>query len=144
MFLSVQGSSMSPTYENRSLLLMQKEFETLSRGDIIAFKSEQTEENGQEFIYIKRIVGLPYEQIEIKNDGYLRVNGEILEEPYLSAENQKNTTTDFTKLKTHWKLKADEYFILGDNRMGSLDSRDFGAVKKESILGKFWKLVFKT
>lgn len=144
MVLSVQGNSMSPTYPNQSLFLAQKEFQNLSRGDIVAFKSEQTEEAGQEFIYIKRIVGLPFETLEIKNDGYFRVNGEILEEPYLSPENQKNTSTDFTKLKTHWKLKADEYFVLGDNRMGSLDSRDFGAIEKESILGKFWKEVFKT
>lgn len=144
MFLSVQGNSMAPTYPNRTLFLAQKEFQKISRGDVVAFSSEKTEENNQKFIYIKRIVGLPYEEIEIKNDGYFRINNKILKEPYLSIENQKNTTTDFTKLKTKWKLKADEYFVLGDNRMGSLDSRDFGPIEKKSILGKFWKLVFKT
>ncbi len=117
---SVEGSSMEPTIEDGSQLVVEQISYYLhepERFDVIVFP------NNQGANYIKRIIGLPEETIQIK-DGYVYINDKQLEEDY------GNKIT----------LKKDEYFVLGDNRNGSIDSRrtDIGAVKREQIKGKAW------
>lgn len=123
----VQGTSMNHTLENDDRVILNKivmKFRTLERGDIIVMKYDE------EADYIKRIVGMPGEIIQII-DGKVYINGEIFEEDYIYG--------DYTDALNgfEWQLGEDEYFVMGDNRTpgGSTDSRIFGPIKLERIKG---------
>lgn len=129
---SVEGSSMEPTIQNGSQLIVEQVSYYLhepERYDIIVFP------NNQGANYIKRIIGLPGETIQIK-DGYVYINEKQLEEDNYGNEIIEDAGLAIDKIT----LKEDEYFILGDNRNGSIDSRrtDIGPVKREQIKGKAW------
>jgi len=128
---SVEGSSMEPTIEDGSQLVVEQISYYLhepERFDVIVFP------NNQGANYIKRIIGLPEETIQIK-DGYVYINDKQLEEDY-----GKEIIEDSGLAVDKITLKKDEYFVLVDNRNGSIDSRrtDIGAVKLEQIKGKAW------
>ena len=99
-------------------------FKAPERGDIIVFHNEATDE-----YLIKRLIGLPQDTIAIK-DGYTSINGEVIEEPYV--ENRSRDTMHPIK------LNADQYFVMGDNRPFSRDSRATGPIKRSTIIGKSW------
>ena len=123
----VQGISMLPNFESGELLLTQKvsyRFSEPKLRDIIVFEAPI----GNKADFIKRIIGLPGDTVRIEN-GEVAVNGSKLEENYI------NTITEGNVVVT---LNADEYFVLGDNRTSSSDSRTFGPIKKDSIKGKVW------
>ncbi|NLY82245.1 MAG: signal peptidase I [Clostridiales bacterium] len=129
----VKESSMEPSlYENHYLLLnkMAYKFDEPDRGDIIVFKSELKDDKGKDKWLIKRIVGLPGDVITIAN-GKVQLNGKLYEEEYLNEG-----ITD-GELINYLVPKA-EYFVMGDNRLVSLDSRyeEVGNVEEESIEGK--------
>ena len=129
----VSGNSMNPTLQHKDNLLIDKisyRFNDPKRFDIIVF--EYLEEPGTH--YVKRIIGLPGETIQIK-DTLIYVNGEVLEE-HFGAEAMLMEGI----AKDEITLGEDEYFVLGDNRNHSKDSRDelVGAVKKDQIIGKVW------
>ena len=87
---------------------------------------------------IKRVVGLPGDYIEYK-DNYLYVNGEKYKEPFINGV----STNDFSlKDLGYDKIPNDMYLVLGDNRENSLDSRDYGLIKKKQIIGKTWARVW--
>lgn len=122
---------MEPTIEDGSQLVVEQISYYLhepERFDVIVFP------NNQGANYIKRIIGLPEETIQIK-DGYVYINDKQLEEDY-----GKEIIEDSGLAVDKITLKKDEYFVLGDNRNGSIDSRrtDIGAVKREQIKGKAW------
>ena len=127
----VSGSSMVPTFENGNYLIIDKMSYKLSdpkRDDIAVFRSP----NDQTKFYIKRVIGLPNETVDIKGSVVIITNekhplGFTLDEPYV--KNISNNTT-------HSKLKDDEYFVMGDNRSGSSDSRSWGPVKREFLTGR--------
>ena len=128
---SVEGSSMEPTIEDGSQLVVEQISYYLhepERIEVIVFP------NNQGANYIKRIIGLPEETRQIK-DGYVYINDKQLEEDY-----GKEIIEDSGLAVDKITLKKDEYFVLGDNRNGSIDSRrtDIGAVKREQIKGKAW------
>lgn len=124
----VQGVSMEPNFENSELLLTEKISYKLSspkRGDVIVFQAPVS----RKVDFIKRIIGLPGETVKIEN-------GTILINNHEYADRQKvlgQTLGDKTVV-----LGKDEYFVLGDNRSASSDSRTFGSIKKNSIRGKVW------
>lgn len=118
----VNGEAMSPAYNNNDYLLINKFSEDFSRGDVIVF---QYEKQPGAFL-IKRIIGLPGEKVEIKN-GKVFINDRALNESYYSGETAGDTSVTLTQ---------DQYFVLGDNRTKSLDSRIFGPITKSSIEGK--------
>lgn len=130
----VRGSSMEPTLSDRDNLIVDKisyRFHDPERYDIIVFPF-QYEEN---VFYIKRIIGLPGETVYIDENGGIFINGELLQENYgkeviLSAGRAAETIT----------LGSDEYFVLGDNRNNSSDSRDpsVGNIKRNQIVGRAW------
>jgi signal peptidase I len=93
------------------------------RGDIIVFKPP----NNPADDYIKRIVGLSGEQVEIR-DGVVWVDGVLLEEPYTNPGSYSGV----------WSLEDGEYFVLGDNRNNSSDSHTWGVLPKDKIIGKAW------
>lgn len=130
----VRGSSMEPTLSDRDNLIVDKisyRFHDPERYDIIVFPF-QYEEN---VFYIKRIIGLPGETVYIDENGGIFINGELLQENYgkeviLSAGRAGEPIT----------LGSDEYFVLGDNRNNSSDSRDpsVGNIKRNQIVGRAW------
>ncbi|MDP2632378.1 MAG: signal peptidase I [Candidatus Curtissbacteria bacterium] len=123
----VKGESMMPNFYDGELLLTEKVTYRLykpERGDVIVFRAP----NSKNVDFIKRVIGLPGEAIRIEN-GSVFINGEKLREPY---ETQLTGGTEEITLGT------EEYFVLGDNRNASSDSRSFGSIKKDSIRGRTW------
>ena len=127
----VSGNSMVPTFDNANYLIVDKISYRISdpkREDVIIFRYPKDETK----FFIKRIIGLPNEIVEIKGSVVTITNAEhkdgfTLYEPYI-----KNTSNNVT----YFKLKNDEYFVMGDNRRSSSDSRYWGPVKKNLLIGK--------
>jgi len=123
----VRGSSMEPTLHDGQYLVVSKWtywLQAPKRGDIMVFHPP----NGLTDDYIKRIVGLPGEQIRIRQ-GEVLVDGVPLQEAYVVNEGIYSGS---------WKLGSDEYFVLGDNRGNSSDSHMWGTLPRENIIGKAW------
>ena len=131
----IKGDSMQPNYPNGEYLLTDKVTYRLKepvRGDVIVF--EAPTENGEEFI--KRIMGLPGETIMVKN-GLFWVNGKVVDEGYL-ALGTETYSGNFLKEAEEKVVPSGEYFVMGDNRGHSSDSRTWGFVSKSKITGKSW------
>ena len=128
----VRGQSMEPNFEDGNYLIVDElslRFRDVQRGEVVVFKYP----NNPSQRYIKRIIGLPGETIEIK-DGKVEVfnrgGGRILDESeYLSPEIQTPGDIRIT-------LAENEYFVLGDNRYASSDSRHWGPLPREDIIGR--------
>lgn len=130
----VQGDSMRPTLHDGDNLIVDKlsyRFQDPQRFDIIVFPYEHKKKT----YYIKRIIGMPGERVRIDQDGIIYINGEVLEEDY-GAEVMRNPGRAVTEIT----LGEDEYFVLGDNRNNSSDSRDpsVGNIHRDRIIGKAW------
>lgn len=125
----VDGPSMQPNFQTGQFLVVSRVNYLLTnpqRGEVVVFHYP----NNPAQDYIKRVVGLPGETVEIR-DTLVYVNGVPLEEPYINEPCQPGSCRD-----NLWELGADEYFMLGDNRNHSSDSRSFGAVKRQYIVGE--------
>ncbi|MDD5760454.1 MAG: signal peptidase I [Candidatus Pacebacteria bacterium] len=130
----VHGSSMEPNFYTRDYLIIDEltyRFRDPLRHEIVVFKAP----NHSSQYYIKRIIGLPNETISIK-DGQITVttfSGDsfILQEDFLPSGLVTSGNLELT-------LGSDEYFVLGDNRLASYDSRNWGPVKKDLIIGRVW------
>lgn len=119
--VKVNGSSMYPTLHDKDVMVLDKlsyRFKTIERFDIVVVDIETTK-------LIKRVIGLPNETIEYK-DNVLYINGKIVEDKYRNDDME-----DFT-----YDLGSDEYFVVGDNRNDSIDSRVLGSVGRHQIMGK--------
>ena len=132
--VSTVGDSMNPVLYNGDVTLVNRIIYNASapkRGDIIVFKPKGNENS---HYYIKRIIGLPGETVEFL-EGEIYINGEKLTEDYVTTE-----INDVGIVKEKMELSGDEYFVLGDNRANSEDSRmaDVGNVKRSYIYGKVW------
>lgn len=132
----VDGRSMYPTLEDGEIGLMNvfsAKFQEINRYDVVVVYNEEKNEN-----WVKRVIGLPGDTVYAKDD-VVYVNGIAIDEPYLDSSYVKqirshgnNFTEDFDKVT----LGEDEYFLMGDNRIVSYDSRKVGAFKREDIRGK--------
>lgn len=155
----IQDFSMSPTFaQDAGVLVLKKNF-TLARGSMVLIESPSNQK------MVRRIIGLPNETVEIKGGGIF-IDGKKIETDYVSPTycsyssetKAKSVTTlygepvsknDFTNedtianvsvdCPTPFVLGAEEYFVLGDNVVQAVDSREFGAVSKKQILGKVFK-----
>lgn len=132
----VDGSSMEPTLTNGDNLIVDKlsyRFRDPERFDIIVFPYKHKPKT----YYIKRIIGLPGETVQIDEQGNVYINGEILSESYgreiIRPENVGLAAEPIV-------LGEDEYFVMGDNRNNSTDSRfaQVGNIKREDIIGRAW------
>lgn len=122
---SVMGPSMENTlHEGARTLYISKEIKPLKRGDIIYFYAYS---DGELINVVKRVIGFPGETVLIQEDK-VYINEELLEEPYALYT---YPVEDYIEIE----LKQDEYFVLGDNRCHSSDSRHYGAIPKKNILG---------
>jgi signal peptidase I len=131
----IKGDSMQPNYPDGEYLLTDKvtyRFEEPKRGDVVVFQAPT--DNGEEFI--KRIIGLPGEVVSIK-EGKVYVNGKRLDETYLDRDLYTSGGL-FLKNGEEIKVPQNEYFVLGDNRPFSSDSRSWGFIGKDKITGRAW------
>ena len=129
----VRGASMHPTFESGDYLVINEIGYRISdpkRGDVVVFRPPQ--DNTRQF-YIKRIIGLPGESVKVE-EGKVFVGKD---ESSLS-EIQENYIDGLTLGNKSIALGEDEYFVLGDNRNASSDSRSWGALPKENIVGRAW------
>lgn len=135
--VSTVGDSMKPILRNGDVVLVNRIVYNASRpkrGDIIVFKPKGNENS---HYYIKRIIGLPGETVEII-ENHVYINGEKLKEDYKTTD-----INDVGIVSEKMQLASDEYFVLGDDRANSEDSRnaDVGNVKRSYIYGKAWFVV---
>lgn len=129
----VSGASMDPTFEDGEYLIVDQltyQFEDPHRGDVIIFKYPKDTTK----YFIKRVIGLPEETVSISGhtvtiSGAGHANSFVLPEDYVAVRNER--TDDFSLT-----LKKGEFFVLGDNRLGSLDSRAWGPVPEKLITGR--------
>ena len=131
----IKGDSMLPNFLDGEYLLTDKITYRLrepKRGDVVVFEAPGA--GGDEFI--KRIIGLPGEQISLK-DGSILINSQTLSESYLS-ETIKSQGGNFLKEGQEIVVPRESYFVLGDNRSASSDSRTWGFISKKSISGRAW------
>jgi len=132
----VKGDSMLPNFHDGELLLTEKVSYHLykpKRGDVVVFAAPGT----RKVDYIKRIIALPHETIKIDN-GTIYINNQLLKEPY---------ETQSTEGSINMIIGDNQYFVLGDNRGASSDSRSFGSIDQKSIKGRtffvYWP-IFKS
>ena len=126
--VKVEGTSMMPWLHDQERIFVNKfvyRFEDIRRGDIVVFRFPLDPTKS----YIKRVVGLPGDEIELVR-GQLYINGRHVEEPYIRQ--------DFQDLSTYppVSVPADSYYVLGDHRNTSNDSRTWGTVGRDFIVGK--------
>lgn len=134
----VDGESMEATLQDGDNLIVDKisyRFRDPERFDIVVFPFHNPSRPQDKTYFIKRIIGLPGETVEIDKSGTIYIDGEVLEEGYgreiISAGKIGDVTYPYV-------LGSDEYFVLGDNRNNSTDSRWIGSIKREEIIGRAW------
>jgi len=135
--VKVEGTSMQPRLENEERIFVNKfiySFEPIERGDIVVFWFPDDPDKS----FIKRVIGLPGEKVRVERDQVF-INGRPIDEPYLAPErNDGGRNVSETMVKDHY------YYVMGDNRDASNDSRAWGLVPKKYIYGKamfrYWPL----
>lgn len=128
--VSVDGDSMYPTLYDNDYMILDKisyRFKKIERGDIVVLDYKKDK-------LVKRIIALPGETVSTEN-GKLYINGKLYEEKYLPKDIEQYDFK-FIDITGKTKLDKDEYFVMGDNRPFSLDSRRLGPIKKKQIEGK--------
>lgn len=137
----VKGSSMEPNFHNNEYILTDKisyRFREPERGDVIIFKAPRN----PDVDYIKRVIALPGERVKV-DKGYIYVNDKKLNEKYL-IDSTPIFPGSFVQEGVDITVAEDEYFVMGDNRPHSSDSREFGPIGKDLIIGRaffrYWPL----
>ena len=123
--LQIEGTSMEPTLVNGDIVLLTKTT-TFNRGELCGFSWNNK-------LLIKRVIGIPGDWIEIDTDGTVYLNGEKLDEPYA-----QQLAVGECDLEFPFQVPQEQYFVLGDMRESSIDSRNtlIGCVEKDHIIGK--------
>ena len=133
--LQIEGTSMEPTLVNGDVVLLTKTT-SFDRGELCGFSWNNK-------LLIKRVIGVPGDWIEIDTDGTVYLNGEKLDEPYAEQLSVGECDLEFP-----YQVPQEQYFVLGDMRESSIDSRNtlIGCVKKDQIVGKVFFRIwpFKT
>lgn len=125
---------MDPNFEDREYVLTNLvglRFDSPKKGDVIVFKAPTNEDKD----FIKRVIGVPGDKVSL-HDGEVLLNGKKLNESAYLKPDVKTFPLEFLKEDQEVTVPEDSYFVLGDNRLYSSDSRAWGFVKKEAIIGK--------
>lgn len=131
----IKGTAMYPEYKDGQYYLASLTH-NITRGDVIVFRAPPDPERD----YFKRVIGLPGDKIMLKN-GNVYLNDKILSETY--SNGTKTYESNFLKNEVEITVPSNNYFVLGDNRVYSSDSRDWGFVPSQNIIGKFIFCYFK-
>ena len=133
----IHGESMAPTYQPGQYVLVNKARYRLghgpARGDVVVVQRPPSA--GDARLLFKRVIGLPGEHVQLQ-DGWVLIQGQVLQEPYV-----RTGATDCAAADNAWCdvwLGVDEYFVLGDNRPNSRDSREWGPLLGRQLIGKAW------
>jgi len=129
----INGQSMEPTFFNAELIITNKFIYKVTpptRGDVVIFKSPRN----KDIDYIKRVIGLPGDKVKLENNFYY-VNGVKLDEPYLRP-NTPTSGGSYLSEGNETVVPEGEYFVSGDNRPHSSDSREFGTIPLGDFIGK--------
>lgn len=136
----VQQQSMERTLEPDQYVLVDKltpRFDAYNRGDIVVF--EPPEDWGDSNTpFIKRVVGEPGDVVEIRDDGLVYINEVALDEPYLYEEDGEPQPTTSSLEQSTWTVPEGDLFLMGDHRSDSADSRTFGTVPIDRVVGRAW------
>ncbi len=135
----VKGASMDPTFNSGDYIFTSKvtyKFRSYNRGDVVVFKSPRN----PDIEYIKRIIGLPGDKVMIK-DSEVYVNGVKLTENYIAAKTNL-WENGFSKNGEEVTVPDGELFVMGDNRPRSSDSREFGPVPEDTVIGQVFYRYF--
>ena len=130
--VKVEGTAMLPALRDGDRIFIDRNFDKLERGDIVIFYYPEDPRKS----YIKRIVGLPNETVEVR-EGKVFINGTLLNEPYVDRQ----LDLSHRSLEER-KLSADQYYVIGDNRDNSSDSRIWGPLDRKFIYGKYVRKYF--
>ena len=134
----VQQESMERTLEPEQYVLVDKltpRFDTYKRGDIVVFKPPPDWVGQDDTPFIKRVIGVGGDSVEFRDGGVL-INGTRLEEPYVYEVD--GAPQDTTSPQESWTVPAGELFLMGDHRSDSADSRAFGPVSVDQVVGRAW------
>jgi signal peptidase I len=142
--VKVEGTSMQPRLENDERIFVNKfdyNFWSIERGDIIVFWYPEDPTKS----FIKRVIGLPGESIDMDAMGHVTINGQVIPEPYLAPQRNQMARPKWNQVRSDFKyVKPHYYFVMGDNRDASNDSRSWGLVPEKYIYGKamfrYWPL----
>lgn len=124
----VSGPSMQPTLQDKQFMLLARHH-SVHRFDVVVLR-ERTEDGGESKQIVKRVIGLPGDHVQV-TQGRLFINGEVYAEPYLDPANIHQFTTDDFELQ----VPEDHYFVMGDNRDISKDSRSVGSFVRSAVVG---------
>lgn len=130
----VKGASMEPNFHDGEYILTNKyeyRFDSPKRGDVIVFKAP----HNPDIDYIKRVIGLPGERVKLLNNHYY-INGVLLEEGSYLEKELYTYQGSYLKEGQEMIVPEDYYFVSGDNRPRSSDSREFGPITRSSIIGR--------
>ena len=142
--VKVEGTSMQPRLENDERIFVNKfkyNFKEIARGEIVVFWYPEDPTKS----FIKRVIGLPGELIDMDASGRITINGHPHDEPYLAPERNQMARARWNNVRNDFKyVKPHYYFVMGDNRDASNDSRSWGLVPEKYIYGKamfrYWPL----
>src|ERR1044071_6864412 len=142
--VKVEGTSMQPRLENDERIFVNKfdyTFWSIERGDIVVFWYPEDPSKS----FIKRVIGLPGESIDMDALGHITINGQPIDESYLAPERNQAARARWNQVDSKFKyVKPHYYFVMGDNRDASNDSRSWGLVPEKYIYGKamfrYWPL----
>ena len=139
----VKQMSMETTLEPGQYVLVDKltpRFDTYKRGDIVVFHPPADWVQSEDTPFIKRVIGVGGDTIEVRDDGKVYVNGTAIDEPYLfaSVKGGKPDPTPADPDQNSWTIPEGELFVMGDHRADSADSRAFGTVPVENVIGRAW------
>src|SRR3990170_6042039 len=139
----VKQQSMERTLEPEQYVLVDKltpRFDPYDRGDIVVFTPPDDWVDGNGTPFIKRVIGVAGDAVEIRDDGLVYIDDVALEEPYLYSDEigvpPQATTTPLEQ--TDWTIADNEVFLMGDHRSNSADSRTFGPVDTDQVIGRAW------
>jgi len=136
----IRQQSMETTLEPDQYVLVDKltpRFDAYKRGDIVVFTPPEEWAQSDGTPYIKRVIGIGGDKIEI-HDGKVFVNGTALAEPYIFKEDGVPQQTEDPLQMEKWVVPEGELFLMGDHRGSSADSREFGTVAVDKVIGRAW------
>ena len=137
----VQQQSMERTLEPNQYVLVDKlspRWDEYSRGDIIVFTPPEDWQSMDNTPFIKRVIAIGGDDVEIREDGFVYISGVKLDEPYVYQIDGEPQRTEAPESRRRFQVPEGELFVMGDHRSNSADSRAFGPIPVDSVVGRAW------